>query len=164
MRNQDRSAQIASELIEAQFLYLSGSVEGLAGVECVVSEKLVGRAMELAAAALGVNGNHDTGVAAVLGAESAGLQFELAHRVEADLRVLAVVGADVGVDGAVEKDVVAAASLTVHVERIRIVEGQAEVARVVGYHARQRAHQRLKVAPIQRYLGDLLGADDERFL
>lgn len=66
--------------------------------------------MELLAAGLGVDGDEDARVAAIFGVEGGGLHLELADGIEGDLGVLAVVGADVGVDAAIEIDVVHAAA------------------------------------------------------
>ena len=150
MRNQNRTAEVAAELVEPQLGDCAGGIERAAGIESVVAQELISGAVERAAAALGVDGDHDARVAAVFGVEGAGLQLEFADRVQADLRVLAVIRAHVGVDGAVQKHVVAAAALAVDVERVRVVERQPEIAGVVRDDARKRAHQRLEVAPVER--------------
>jgi hypothetical protein len=84
--------------------------------------ELVQSAVKVLPAGLGIDRDQHAGVSAVLGVERAGLHLELAHRVEDDLRVLAVVGAHVGVDRAVQVDVVHAAPESVHVEGIGVVE------------------------------------------
>ena len=162
--NQNGAAEIAPELIEAQLGDGAGGVEGPTRVQGVVPQEFIRRAVEGASAALGVDRDHDAGVAAVFGVEGAGLQLELAHRVQADLGVLPVVRAHVGIDGSIQEDVVAAAALSVHVEGIRVVEGQAEIAGVVRDHARQGSQQRLKIAAVQRDFRHFLRTDDERLL
>ena len=112
--------------------------------------------MELAGAALGGDADQHAGIAAVLRREGAGLQLELADRIQADLGVLAVVRAHVGVDRTVEVHVVHAAAQPVHLERIRIVESQAEIAGIVRDDAGQSADQRLEVAAVQALFGDLI--------
>ncbi len=77
--------------------------------------------------------------------------LEFADGVHAELGELAVVGADVSVDGSVEEEVVVAATETVHVEmRGGVIEGQAEIAvAVVGDDAGEGADEELEVAAIE---------------
>ena len=72
------------------------------GIPFAVSLEAVQRAAKLLAAAARRRGDQHAGVAAELGVERGVLQLELADGVEAQLRVLAVVRAGVGVRRAVE--------------------------------------------------------------
>ena len=116
--------------------------------------------MELLGAGLGVDGEQHAGVASVFGGEVVALDFEFADGVHGELSELAVIRADVGIDGAVEEKVVVASAQSVDVERVGVVESQAEVAVVIGDHAGQGADQGLEVATVQAGLGDELGVDN----
>jgi hypothetical protein len=117
--------------------------------------------VKLATTALGVDRDQDAGIAAVLGVEGGSLHLELADCVERDLRVLAVVGAHVRVDGSIEEHIIHGAAEAVHLKGVGVVEGEAEARAVVRNDAGQRAHERLEVAAIQTKLGDLACIDDE---
>src|SRR5689334_11444658 len=120
--------------------------------------------MKAGTAALRSCGDQNARVSTVLGVEYTGLHLEFTDRIHAELRVLSVVRAYVGVNAAVEIDIVHTAAQTVNIERIGVVEGQPEVGRIVGNDARQGAEQGLPVAPVQAGFGYLLAGDDERFI
>src|SRR4051812_28941182 len=105
--------------------------------------------MERAAAALGVDGNHDSRVAAVFGVECTGLDLELTDSVETDLCVLTVVGPQIRIDRAIQKYVVGAPAHAIDVELVRIVENEPKVAGIICDDSRQRAHERHKIAPVE---------------
>jgi len=94
MRDRNRAAEVAAELVVAQLGHFAGGVERTACIQGVVPQEFIRRAMEGAAAALGVDRNHDARIAAVLGIEGARLQLELTDSAQANLRVLPVVGAN----------------------------------------------------------------------
>ena len=104
--------------------------------------------MEILGTALGIGCNQDTRDASVFGIEGAGLHLKFAHRIETQLRILAIVRADVSVDAAIEKDVILTAAEPIDVERVGVVKGKPEVGRVVRCYARRCAEERLKVAAI----------------
>ena len=112
--------------------------------------------MEFLPARLSIHRNHNAGVTSILGVEGGGLHLKLADRVQGDLRILAVIGTNVGIDRPVQKDIVIRAAQAVHVEGVGVVEGEAEIRTVVRNYTRQGAHQGLEVAPVQRQVRDLL--------
>src|SRR5262249_9034115 len=122
--------------------------------------ELVQRSVKLFGAGFGVDGKQDSGIAPVLGGEVVALNLELADRVHAELGVLAVIGTDVGIDRAVQEEVVTAAAHSVYVERVRVVKGEAEIVGIVRNDAGEGAHQRLKVAAIKAGLGHQFRVDD----
>ncbi len=134
--------------------------EPVVGVVVGVAVELVRRAVEMLAAALGVDQNHHPWAAPVFRIEIPGKCLEFAHRVDAQVSILTVVGANVGVDDSVEKKVIVGAAHAVDVEVVGLVKHQAELRVVVSDHAGQCGHQRLEVAPVQRLLDDLALVDD----
>src|SRR5205807_8764038 len=94
----DPATQVASKLVEAKRRHRPALqvVEERVGLQGIVAQELVGGAVKSGAAALGYGGNQDARVAAVFGIEYAGLEFEFGDGVHAELRVLAVIGADIG--------------------------------------------------------------------
>ncbi len=75
-----------------------------------VAIELVAGAMEVLAAALGIDQNHHARTAAVLSVEVAGKRLEFTHGVKAQVGVFAVVRAYVGVDDAIKEEVVGRAA------------------------------------------------------
>ena len=129
--------------------------EPVVGVEIRIAVELIGRAVEVIATALGIDQNHDARTAAILGVEVSGEGLEFADCVETQRGIFTIVRAYVGVDDAVEEEVVRGAAHSVDIEIIGLVEDQAELRIVVGDNAGQGGQQRFKIAAIQRLLGDL---------
>ena len=120
-----------------------------------VAVELVRRAMEVLAAALGVDQNHHARATAVLGVEVAGKRLEFADGVETQRRIFAVVRAYVGVDDAVQEEVIRRAAHSVDIEVVGLVEHQAKLRIVVRDYAGQGGQQRFEVSAIQRLLRHL---------
>ncbi len=93
--------------------------EPVVGVVVRVAVELVRRPMEMLAAALGVNQNHNTRAASIFRIEVPGERLKFAHGVNAQVCIFAVVGAHVGVDHAIEKEVVCCAAHAVDIESHR---------------------------------------------
>ena len=136
--------------------------EPIVGVVIRIAVEFVRRAVEVFATAFGVDQDHDARTAAVLGVEVAGEGLEFAHSVQAQRRVLAVVRAYVGVDDAVEEEVVCRAAHAVDVKVIGLVEDKTELRVVVGDDAWQRGQQRLKIPSVQWLFRNLPLVDDGR--
>ena len=134
--------------------------EPVVGVVVRVAVELICGSVKVLAAALGVDQNHDPRAASILRVEVAGERLEFADGVNAQVRIFAVVCAYVGVDHAVEKEIVGRAAHSVDVEVVSLVEDQAELRIVVRDHAGQGRHQRFEVAAIQRLLSYLPLVDD----
>ena len=127
-----------------------------------VAVELICGSMEALATALGVDQNHDAGAATVFRVEVAGQGLEFTDCIEAQSGVFAVVRAYVGVDDAVEEEVVGRAAHAVHIEVVGLVEDQAELRIVVGNHAGQRGEQGFEVTAVQRLLRNLALVDNCR--
>ena len=146
------------DLVEAQFLR-RGVAEGVRA-KAVFAIEFVKCAVILLPATLCVDGDHYAGVAAVFSIVVSRLHFELAYRIQAQLRVLAIIRTDIGVDGAIQKHVIRAAAHTVHVHLVGIVKLQLEIRTIVGDDSRKSFHQRLEVATIHLRFQDLFRIDD----
>src|ERR1035441_2890061 len=107
LRNRDKPAGVGAELIESQ----DGSrITGVIGEPVVsvvirIAIELIRRAMERVAAALGIYKNHYSRAAAIFRVVIACESLEFAHGIDAQFRVFSVIGPDVCVDYAVEKEV-----------------------------------------------------------
>ena len=106
--------------------------EPVVGIEIRITVELVARAVETLTATLGVDQNHDARAAAVLGIKVSGEGFKFAHGVDAEVGIFTVVGAHIGVDDAVEEEVIRSTAHSVHKEIVGLVEDQAELGGVVG--------------------------------
>ena len=137
-RNGNVTADVAAELIELQICPgLTVMVaEPIVGVVIRIAVELIGRAVEVFATALGVDQNHDARTTPVLGVEVAGEGLEFPDGVEAQRGIFAVVRAYVGVDDAVEKEIVCRTAHPIDVEVIGLVEDQPELRIVVGDNCR----------------------------
>ena len=129
--------------------------EPVVGVVVGIAVELVGCSVEVVAATLGVDENHNARATTVFGIEVPGEGFEFAHSVQTQRGVFAVVRANVCVDDAIEEEIVRRTAHSVDVEIIGLVEHQPELRIVVRNHSRQRCEQRFKISPIQRLLGYL---------
>ena len=112
LRQVQGAAEVASKLIEPQRGNRSSLevVEKRVRSERIIAKEFIRSPMKTGTAALGDGGDQDSGISSIFGAEDAGLNFEFGHRVNAELGVLAIVGAYVRIDASIEKDVVHAAA------------------------------------------------------
>src|SRR5579871_4947049 len=113
----NETADVSTELIKLQIgPSLTAMVtKPVVGVVVGVPVELVSGAVEVFAAALGVDQDHDARATAILGIEVSGQGLEFADSVETECGVFAIVRAHVGVDNAVEKEVVRCAAHSIDV-------------------------------------------------
>lgn len=88
--------------------------EPVIGVEGRVAIELPQRAVELLPARLGVDQDHDAWAGAILRVKVAGQRLEGAHGINAQVGIFAVIRAHVGVDHAIQKEVIGGAAHAVH--------------------------------------------------
>ena len=116
--------------------------------------------MEVLATALGVDEDHDARTAAILCIEVTGEGLELAHGIDAQVGVFAVVRSHIGIDHAVEEEIVGGPAHSVYVKIVCSVKNQPELRVIVREHAGERGHQRFEVSTVQRLLGHLALIND----
>src|SRR5262245_56787329 len=104
----DRTADISTELVKTQLCF--GRSKWGASVECIIAQKFIGRSVKSSSAALGRRRYQDARISPMLGAEIAVLNFELADRIQAHLCKLTVIRSDVGIDRAIEINVIGCVS------------------------------------------------------
>src|ERR1035437_954579 len=129
--------------------------EPIVGIESRVAIEFVQRTMELVAAALGINENHNARAATIFRIEIACESLEFAHGVKAQGGVFTVVCTYIGVDYAIEEEVVSGPAHSVHVEVVGLVKDEAKLGVIVRDHSGRRCQQRFEVASIQRLLDNL---------
>ena len=157
------AADVAAQLFVIERHLRAGQRVERRRIPFPVAAEPVQRAVELLAAAPGGGGDQHARVPPELRIERRILELEFAHCIQAQLGVLPVVRAGIGIRRAVEHHVIHALTEPVHHEPFRAVEGEAESG-VVGGHARQGLEQRREVAAVEAQLSNLGVRDRVRLL
>ena len=159
--DEDGTAEIPAEVVEAKFLLLDG-VEGT-GVEGVVADEFVGAAVEGAGAGFEGEVNDGAGVLAVFGAVVGGEDFELGDGVGVDVDEVVAAAAVVFIVDAVNvpgEGVGAAAVGRLAAGVGAEAAGEVETAGVVGGDAGDEGEELNVVAAVELELGSLGAGDD----
>src|SRR5262245_12757093 len=121
----DRATDISSELVQPQFGFRR--IKRTPSVERLIAKEFIGSSVEIFSAALGRCRDQDAGITTMLGAEVAVLNFELADCIQAHLCKLPVIRPHIGIDCAIEVDIVGSISQPIDIKPLSRIEGEVEI-------------------------------------